>query len=219
MAAESYIDQMRRELSGRRLLVLTVITIQFGLIVAATRLTNLETVAFEQVLTLAFVGFLIHHFMPSAWRLGFFAVLSMASVPLVLGWTPGICVLAMGAVLILLCHIPAAFPLRVALILSVGLAMALDRAAVISGASPLVPQAVWPVLGAMFMFRLMVYLYDLKHQTAPFGASAITGELPAPRVGSATQLAPRLWKSSRVSMTLSSLPGPTTAALRVSVLV
>src|SRR5690606_6508697 len=27
--------------------------------------------------------------------------------------------------------------------------------------------AVWPVLGSMFMFRLCVYLYDLKHDKEP----------------------------------------------------
>ena len=26
----------------------------------------------------------------------------------------------------------------------------------------------WVILGSMFMFRLIVYLYDLKHRTAPF---------------------------------------------------
>jgi len=26
----------------------------------------------------------------------------------------------------------------------------------------------WVILGSMFMFRLMIYLYDLKHRTAPF---------------------------------------------------
>jgi len=29
----------------------------------------------------------------------------------------------------------------------------------------------WVILGSMFMFRLMVYLYDLKHRTAPFSPS------------------------------------------------
>jgi hypothetical protein len=29
----------------------------------------------------------------------------------------------------------------------------------------------WIILGSMFMFRLMIYLYDLKHRTAPFSPS------------------------------------------------
>ena len=28
-------------------------------------------------------------------------------------------------------------------------------------------EAIWPILGSMFMFRLIVYLYDLRHDTAP----------------------------------------------------
>ena len=29
-------------------------------------------------------------------------------------------------------------------------------------------RAVWPILGSMFMFRLVVYLYDLQHESVPF---------------------------------------------------
>jgi hypothetical protein len=29
------------------------------------------------------------------------------------------------------------------------------------------PIAIWPILGSMFMFRLMVYMYDVKHGAAP----------------------------------------------------
>jgi D-alanyl-lipoteichoic acid acyltransferase DltB (MBOAT superfamily) len=29
------------------------------------------------------------------------------------------------------------------------------------------PRAIWPILGSMFMFRLIVYMYDLKHQKEP----------------------------------------------------
>ena len=32
-------------------------------------------------------------------------------------------------------------------------------------------RAIWPILGSMFMFRLIVYLYDLRHDTAPFSLS------------------------------------------------
>src|SRR5207244_4673732 len=30
-----------------------------------------------------------------------------------------------------------------------------------------VSDAIWPILGSMFMFRLIVYFYDLRHDTAP----------------------------------------------------
>ena len=28
-------------------------------------------------------------------------------------------------------------------------------------------EAIWPILGSMFMFRLIVYFYDLRHDKAP----------------------------------------------------
>ena len=41
----------------------------------------------------------------------------------------------------------------------------------------------WVILGSMFMFRLMVYLYDLKHRTAPFSpARAISYFFMLPNV-------------------------------------
>ena len=41
----------------------------------------------------------------------------------------------------------------------------------------------WVILGSMFMFRLMIYLYDLKHRTAPFSpARAISYFFMLPNV-------------------------------------
>lgn len=32
-------------------------------------------------------------------------------------------------------------------------------------------EAIWPILGSMFMFRLIVYFYDLRHDKAPVTAA------------------------------------------------
>src|SRR4029077_3412432 len=54
---------------------------------------------------------------------------------------------------------------RVALVAVAGAALAFLRAH--SGWFPDVTE-MWVILGSMFMFRVMIYLYDLKHRTAPF---------------------------------------------------
>ena len=163
-------DQLRADLAIGRLLRLGAIAGQFALIVAAIRLLNIETQAFELVATVALGGFLIHHFLPAAWRQTFFAALSVASVLMVFGWGDGAWLLGMGGLLIALCHLPVAFRVRIALVLLAAGAMAAERVQALPWASP-VPTVIWPILGSMFMFRLIVYLYDLKHKAAPFGVS------------------------------------------------
>jgi D-alanyl-lipoteichoic acid acyltransferase DltB (MBOAT superfamily) len=75
--------------------------------------------------------------------------------------------LAAGGLLIALCHLPVAFWIRVALVAAVGLALALARKQVLPQLAA-VPTAIWPILGSMFMFRLIVYIYDLKNGSGPF---------------------------------------------------
>jgi hypothetical protein len=168
---QTYVDQLRAELKLGRLLRLGVITAEFALIVVAIRLLNIETQAFEQVATLALGGFLVHHFLPAAWRQTFFAALSVASVLMVFGWRAGAWLLGMGGVLIALCHVPVPLRARIALVLLAAGVMVAERTHVLSPGSSYVPTVIWPILGSMFMFRLMLYLYDLKHKAAPFGVA------------------------------------------------
>jgi D-alanyl-lipoteichoic acid acyltransferase DltB (MBOAT superfamily) len=168
---QTYWEQLNADLEPARLLRLGAIALQFGLVVVAIRLTNLESGAFELLATMALLGFLVHHFLPLEQKRQFFAALSVASVPLVFGWEVGLWLLAMGGVLIALCHLPLPFRLRVALVIAVVLGYAAERAHMLPIALPPVPAAVWPILGSMFMFRLIVYLYDLKHRAAPFSAA------------------------------------------------
>jgi D-alanyl-lipoteichoic acid acyltransferase DltB (MBOAT superfamily) len=44
-------------------------------------------------------------------------------------------------------------------------------------------RAIWPILGAMFMFRLIVYVYDLQHEKAPPSSSrSLAYFFPLPNV-------------------------------------
>jgi hypothetical protein len=69
-----------------------------------------------------------------------------------------------GVVLIGICHLPVSFRIRGTLLLLVAGVLAAQRA----GALPQPwSDAIWPILGSMFMFRLIVYFYDLRHDNAP----------------------------------------------------
>jgi D-alanyl-lipoteichoic acid acyltransferase DltB (MBOAT superfamily) len=82
----------------------------------------------------------------------------------IFGLLNGAWLIGIGLALIGICHLPVAFPIRVGLLTLAGAGLALLRAELID--SPW-SAAVWPILGSIFMFRLIVYLYDLRHQKTP----------------------------------------------------
>src|SRR6266487_6437025 len=165
--------------------------VQFGLIVLLVEYWQLESLSLSRLMWLAFVGFVIHHLLPLRLRLPFFAVLSLVVVIFGVGeigvrmfvaglsgrlplgdflysLIPGLSVVAIGLGLIGICHLPVRFGARVGLVAVAGAALSFLRAH-----TEWFPDisVMWPILGSMFMFRLMIYLYDLKHRTAPFSPS------------------------------------------------
>jgi len=122
---------------------------------------EIESKAFSNLAFLTTAGFLVHYLLPFGYRLPFFAVLSLAGIVFVLGVLPAVWIVGIGAALIGLCRARLPFGARVGLLALVGLALILMRA----GIPPTpVPAPVWPILGSMFMFRLIVYLYDTGHE-------------------------------------------------------
>ncbi len=142
-----------------------LIVFQLVLVLLLLRQYQIESSAgFLLLAQFAFAGFLVHSFLPLRYRLPFFAVLSFAGTALLLGVVNFAWMFAIGAVLIGICHIPVPFVLRGALLLLAGAVLAFQRTGTV--ASPW-SEAIWPILGSMFMFRLMVYFYDLRHDKAP----------------------------------------------------
>ena len=168
-----------------------VVVAQFGLVVLLVQYWQLESQLLTRLLWLAFGGFIIHHLLPMRFRLPFFAMLSLVAVisgvghfgpNLGVAWLtgkirtidflyhllPGLTLIGIGLGLIGICHLPIRFAARVALVAVAGAALVFLRTH--SQWFPDVTE-MWVILGSMFMFRLTIYLYDLKHRTAPFSAA------------------------------------------------
>ncbi|MBX3703146.1 MAG: hypothetical protein KF822_05180 [Steroidobacteraceae bacterium] len=126
-----------------------------GLVVHAY---GIEGPAFLRLFMLAAAGFAVSMFLRAAWRLPFFALLSLAAVFLVFSPADGAWLIACGVVLIGTCHLPLPLWARVALLLAIGGLLAASRAGAI--AAPW-SSVVWPILGSMFMFRLAIYAKSL----------------------------------------------------------
>lgn len=158
-----------------------VLVLELLLILLVIRLFHIEERrGLLAVTCLAGAGFLVHRRLPVVWRPGFFSAVSLASFPLVFAWphiesgwqraaVEGLTqtgrILGLGLPLIGICHLPVRFAVRAALIAAAGMGLAwwrYDAAGRDDGGG-----AFWPVLGSIFMFRLWIYLRELRRETAP----------------------------------------------------
>jgi D-alanyl-lipoteichoic acid acyltransferase DltB (MBOAT superfamily) len=149
-----------------------LIAVQLALVLVLLRQFAIEGTVFVQLSAYAFVGFAIHAFLPLRWRLPFFAALSVASLPLVLGLVNAAWVIVVGVALVGICHLRLSIRQRAALLLAAVAVLAAQR----SGWLPIPwSPAIWPILGSIFMFRLIVYFYDLKNDKTPVTAAQTVG--------------------------------------------
>ena len=140
------------------------IVVQLGLLVYVIRLFHLENQAFyHNLMLLTFYGFLIHYVLPSQYRLPFFLFLSLATIAGILGFVNSIWLIGIGLGLIGICHLPVSYTARVMLLFVSGTVLVALRAGWIRSSWL---DVIWPVLASMFMFRLIIYMYDLKHGKA-----------------------------------------------------
>jgi hypothetical protein len=144
------------------------VLVQLLAIVIVLRQFQIESSAFREVAVLAFAGFAVHYFLPQRFRLPFFAGLSVAAAILVLGFANGLWLLGFGFTLLGICHLPLPLGARIALLCGVGLLAAAAKLEWIPGPWS---QAIWPILASMFMFRIVVYLYDMRHEKPSFARS------------------------------------------------
>ena len=143
---------------------LLALLVQLGLIALVLRQFQVESAAFRRLFLLVIGGFALHALLPIRYRLPFFLALSLAGIGLVLGPENTAWLVVIGVCLIGICHLPIAYFLRVGLLVAVGALLAAQRVDWIGAPWS---DAIWPILGSMFMFRLIVYMYDLRHETEP----------------------------------------------------
>ena len=165
-------DSLATRLSWANMRPLLGVTLQLGVLVVLTRALQVVSTEFGQLMLLAFAGFIVHALLPQSARLPFFLLLSIAGIGLVVGLAPLLWLLLLGGALIGVCYLPLRFPLRLAAVVAVLVVLILLRSGVIPS---IVPSAVWPVLGSLFMFRLVIFLYDLAHRpTLPSPVQALS---------------------------------------------
>lgn len=128
---------------------------QLALVVLVVHTYQIEGAPFFKVMVLTAIGFVISMVLPLAHRLPMFVALSLAGIFWVFGLADGAWMIALGLVLIGLCHVPGPLRVRVAALVIVGCGLAVLRAGY--GETPW-SGAIWPIFGAMFMFRTVLYV-------------------------------------------------------------
>jgi hypothetical protein len=158
-----------------RLAGFTLVCLQLGLVLLVVRLFDVaERNHFFPVLCIAAGGFLVHAWLPARLRAPFFVLLSLGTILFVLGWPDGRWVLAIGGGLVALCYLPVPFAFRVALVALAGLGLAVLR---MDHEWPF-----WPLLGSLFMFRMIVFLHDLRRADRPPLPLTLAYFFPLPNV-------------------------------------
>lgn len=129
--------------------------LQVALAVGLVYHYEIEGTALLVVLSLAAVGFAITIVSPRAYRLPLFLAVSLSGIFIVLGLRDGVWLIVLGMLLIGACHLPLKGIYRVLALVFIGGALAVARDS--WDGSPW-SSALWPILGSMFMFRLILYV-------------------------------------------------------------
>lgn len=141
------------------------ILLELVAISAAIWYLGLEQVSgFSGLLPVIVLGFTVHSFLPLKYRPAFFLIVSWIGILVVVPPPQGLIILGVGVVIFLLCHAPVSFPVRIGAILIVGALLAVVRTGAIDTEWDSLGTLVAPIVGSLFMFRLIIYLHDLPHE-------------------------------------------------------
>jgi D-alanyl-lipoteichoic acid acyltransferase DltB (MBOAT superfamily) len=143
---------------------------QLAVLVFAIFFFRIENEAFQRLAALTAAGFAVHYLLPLRFRQAFFVALSISGIFLVIGVLNAAWVVGLGLAILALAHLPIPVYARAAVLLAVGLGLAIPRWGL--GQVPWSP-AIWPILGSLFVFRLLSYLYERSHGMKPGGVAQV----------------------------------------------
>ena len=131
---------------------------QLVVLVWVLRAFQVEERAFINLMGIATGGFLVHYWVPFRFKEPFWILVSLGGAGLLLGIVPLAILLLVGLGFYGLLTSNLSYRGKVCGTVTLALLLMVGRGFEIGS----VPVVVWPVLGALFMFRMMIYLYDLR---------------------------------------------------------
>ena len=140
-----------------------------GQLVLATSVIHLYRIddpILFRIMILTTSGFCISVLLPKAYRLTLFVALSLLGCLLALGIRDGACLIAVGLALIGICRLSVPWVYRVVGLLAMAGLLAITRN---YWSDSLWSPAVWPLLGSLFMFRVVLYVRALQSKQSGHG--------------------------------------------------
>jgi alginate O-acetyltransferase complex protein AlgI len=116
--------------------------------------------AFQTLVTLALLALPVHYLAPFRFKKPLFVAVSVLGLFWIFGPQVAAVVLAASAILLGICFLPIPWIARAAAVGTFAVAVACARPGLPRN---YVPDNVLPIVASMFMFRIIIYLYELKH--------------------------------------------------------
>lgn len=112
------------------------------------------------------LGFGVYAWLPLSWRLPYLFGLNVLAIIGLMGWEDGSLLLVFGLGLFGLANLPVKLNYRIAFLLVAAVVLSLIRGTWL----PLLEGKLFmPILGTMFMFRMVLYLYEERYAKKPVG--------------------------------------------------
>jgi D-alanyl-lipoteichoic acid acyltransferase DltB (MBOAT superfamily) len=153
-------ETCRRDL---RLFALSLV--QLALLFAVFRVYRIEDRpfqgrAFQTITLIAILALPVHYLAPFRWKKPVFVAASLLGLFAICGSVIGAWVVGIASMLIGVTFLPIPWAATAGVCAVIALSLAAARPYLDSSG---IPEAVWPVVASMFMFRLIIYLYERKH--------------------------------------------------------
>jgi D-alanyl-lipoteichoic acid acyltransferase DltB (MBOAT superfamily) len=132
---------------------------QLGLLLAVFYLYDLEEQVFGILSLLIVSGFAIHYWLPFRWKETFYIGWSLVGAFILLPPAAAALLIVAGLGLYALATSPLPLAARFAAVAIACAVLAYGRATLGFG----IPVEFWPVFGSIFMFRFLIYLYEVAH--------------------------------------------------------
>lgn len=155
-AADPRLERCRRDPRRFALLLFEV-----ALVVLCVRQFRLGEVVGDSFLPTAMTcagGFAVHYWLPLAWKEWGFVALGIGGAFFLLEPATAALLVAVALLFFLIGSARLPYAVRLVGILAVGAALTIGRIVEPSG----IPGPFWPIAGSVFLFRLMIWTFDLK---------------------------------------------------------
>jgi alginate O-acetyltransferase complex protein AlgI len=141
-----------------------VLATQLALLLLVFSLYHLEKHGFLRMSAIVFGAFLVHYWLPFRMKEPFWVAVSMVGAFVLLQPPVATLLIVVGLGFFLILRSPLAFRYRISLVVAIFVALMYGCATKKFHA---IPVSFYAVFGAIFMFRIIIYAYDLAHAREP----------------------------------------------------